>query len=267
VRIHYVTKGSGPLVVMIHGFPDFWYSWRNQMPVLAKNYQVVVIDQRGYNEGDKPKGVENYKMEKLVGDVEAVIKHFKRDKATIVGHDWGGAVAWSFALTHPERTERLVILNCPHPLGFGREFATNQEQRKNSAYAREFQKPDAASKLTAEGLAGWVKDPAARAKYVEAFWRSDFEAMLNYYKANYLSASEAAAAPAPAKEFPKIKCPVLMFHGLKDEYLLASGLNGTWDWIDNELTIVTLHKADHFVQQDAADLVTERMAGWLSASK
>jgi pimeloyl-ACP methyl ester carboxylesterase len=87
VRIHYVTKGSGPLVVMIHGFPDFWYSWRNQMPVLAKNYQVVAIDQRGYNASDKPKGVENYKMDKLVGDVEAVIKHFKREKATIVGHE------------------------------------------------------------------------------------------------------------------------------------------------------------------------------------
>lgn len=176
-------------------------------------------------------------------------------------------MAWSFALRHPEKTERLVILNCPHPLGFGREFATNKEQRKNSAYAREFQKPDAASKLTAEGLAGWVKDPAARARYVEAFRRSDFEAMLNYYKANYPRASETEAAPAPAKVFPKIKCPVLMFHGLKDKYLLAAGLNGTWDWIGNELTIVTIPAADHFVQQDAADLVTERMAGWLAGTK
>ena len=264
VRIHYVTKGSGPLVVMVHGFPDYWYTWRKQMPSLAKKYQVVAIDQRGYNESDKPEGVENYKMEKLVGDIAAVIKHFKRDKATIVGHDWGGAVAWFFAMRHPAMTERLVILNCPHPLGFGREFASNKEQRKNSTYAREFQKPDAASKLTAEGLAGWVKDPAARAKYVEAFRRSSFEGMLNYYKANYPRASDAVPVAPSAQDLPKVKCPVLMLHGLKDKALLASGLNGSWDWIDNELTIVTIPTADHFVQQDASEVVTRHLLSWLA---
>jgi pimeloyl-ACP methyl ester carboxylesterase len=263
VRIHYVTKGSGPLVVLVHGFPDFWYTWRQQMPALAKRFQVVAIDQRGYNESDQPKGVENYAMAKLVGDVEAVLKHFKRDKATVVGHDWGGAVAWSFAMTRPEMTDRLVILNLPHPLGLMRELAGNPEQRKNSAYAREFQKPDAASRLTAEALAGWVKDPAARAKYVSAFRRSSFEAMLNYYKANYPRASDAAAP----KAMPKVKCPVLLFHGLRDRALLASGLNNTWEWVDNELTIVTLPAAGHFVQQDAADLVTERILGWLPTGR
>jgi pimeloyl-ACP methyl ester carboxylesterase len=261
VRIHYVTKGSGPLVVMVHGFPDFWFTWRRQMPALAKKYQVVAIDQRGYNESDKPKGVESYAMGKLVGDVETVIKHFKRDKATVVGHDWGGAVAWSFAMSRPEMTDRLIVLNCPHPRGLMRELAGNPEQRRNSAYAREFQKPDAASRLTAEELAGWVRDPAARAKYVEAFRRSSFEAMLNYYKANYPRASDSA----PPEVMPKVKCPVLMFHGLKDKALLAPALNGTWEWVDNELTLVTIPAAGHFVQQDAAELVTERILGWLSA--
>jgi pimeloyl-ACP methyl ester carboxylesterase len=267
VRIHYVTKGSGPLVVMVHGFPDYWYTWRKQIPSLAKKHQVVAIDQRGYNESDKPAGVENYKMEKLVSDVEAVIKHFKRDRATVVGHDWGGAVAWFFAMSHPQMTKRLIILNCPHPLGFGREFTNNKEQRKNSNYAREFQRPDAASKLTADGLAGWVKDPTAKAKYVEAFRRSSFEGMLNYYKANYPRASDDKPASTPMMALPRVKCPVLLFHGLKDKALLAAGLNGTWDWIDNELTIVTIPAADHFVQQDAADLVSERMVGWLSTVK
>jgi pimeloyl-ACP methyl ester carboxylesterase len=263
VRIHYVTKGSGPLIVMLHGFPDFWYTWRHQMPALAKKHQVVAIDQRGYNESDKPEGVENYAMAKLVGDLDAVLRHFKRDKATIVGHDWGGAVAWAFAMTHPEKTERLIILNLPHPQGLMRELANNPEQRKNSTYAREFQKPDAASKLTAEALAGWVQDPAAKAKYVEAFRRSSFPAMLNYYKANYPRPPYAAAA----KEMPKVKCPVLMFHGLQDKALLAPALNGTWDWIDNELTLVTIPNADHFVQHDAKELVTRRMVGWLSTSE
>jgi pimeloyl-ACP methyl ester carboxylesterase len=262
VRIHYVTNGSGPLLVMLHGFPDYWYTWRHQMPALAKKHQVVAIDQRGYNESDKPEGVENYSMEKLVGDVEAVLRHFKRQKAILVGHDWGGAVAWSFAMTHPEMTDRLIILNLPHPKGLMRELANNPEQRKNSTYAREFQKSDAASKLTAEGLASWVQDRASRAKYVEAFRRSSFEGMLNYYKANY----PRPAATGPAKELPKVRCPVLMFHGLNDRALLASGLNGTWDWIDNELTLVTIPTAGHFVQHDASERVTRKMVSWLSSS-
>jgi pimeloyl-ACP methyl ester carboxylesterase len=170
---------------MIHGFPDFWYTWRDQMEALSTNYQVVAIDQRGYNLSDKPKGVENYDMRLLVGDVAAVVKHLKRDKAIIVGHDWGGIVAWTFAMTMPDMTDKLIILNLPHPRGLTRELAHNPQQQKNSQYARNFQQPDAHTRLKAEQLAGWVKDPEAKKKYVEAFNKSDFEAMLNYYKRNY----------------------------------------------------------------------------------
>src|SRR5262249_16723530 len=140
VKIHYVTAGKGPLVVMIHGFPDFWYTWRAQMPELAKHFQVVAIDQRGYNKSDQPEGVDNYKIEKLVGDVNAVVKHFKADKAVIVGHDWGGMVAWTYAATHPDQMDRLVILNLPHPNGLRRELANNPKQQQASQYARNFQK-------------------------------------------------------------------------------------------------------------------------------
>src|SRR5438477_6517362 len=108
VKIHYVTLGKGPLIVLLHGFPDFWYSWRDQMPALAKHFQVVALDLRGYNKSDQPRGVESYAMDKLVADVEAVLQHFKRDKAVIVGHDWGGAIAWSFAMAHPDKTDRLI---------------------------------------------------------------------------------------------------------------------------------------------------------------
>lgn len=260
VRIHYVTTGRGPLIVLIHGFPDYWYTWRRQMPALAAKFQVVAIDQRGYNLSDQPIGVTNYAMAKLVGDVRAVIRHFDEEKAVIVGHDWGGAVAWSFAMTHPEMTDRLVILNLPHPNGFLRELANNPEQQKNSAYARRFQEPDAATKLTPEGLAEWVRDDAARNSYIEAFRRSSFEGMLNYYKANY----PREPYTAPASPGPKIKCPVLMFHGLKDKALLATGLNDTWNWVAQDLTLVTVPEADHWVQQDAADLVTRSMVSWLN---
>jgi len=111
VKLHYVSAGKGPLVVLLHGFPDYSYTWRDQMPALAKHFHIVALDLRGYNKSDQPKGVENYAMEKLVGDVAAVLNHFKQDKATIIGHDWGGAIAWAFAMRHPEQTERLVI---PH---------------------------------------------------------------------------------------------------------------------------------------------------------
>jgi pimeloyl-ACP methyl ester carboxylesterase len=259
VKIHYASLGQGPLIVMIHGFPDFWYTWRDQMAALSDNFQCVAIDQRGYNLSDKPKGVENYDVRLLVGDVAAVIKSLGKDKAIIVGHDWGGLVAWQFALNLPQMTDRLIILNLPHPRGLSRELAHNPDQQKNSQYARNFQQPDAASKVTAEQLSFWVKDPAAKAKYVEAFKKSDFEAMLNYYKRNYPREPYTEDTSAVVKT----QMPVLMFHGLGDTALLSGALNNTWDWMGKDLTLVTIPGASHFVQQDASDLVSRTMKAWL----
>jgi epoxide hydrolase 4 len=259
VKIHYASIGSGPLVVMIHGFPDYWYTWRDQMEGLSDRFQMVAIDQRGYNLSDKPKGVENYDMKLLVGDVIAVIKSLGKDKAIIVGHDWGGAVAWQLALNAPQFVDRLIILNLPHPRGLSRELAHNEQQQKNSAYARRFQQPDAAASLTAEGLSGWVKDPEAKKKYIEAFKRSDFEAMLNYYKRNY------PREPYTEDTSPVVKTQmsVLMIHGLGDTALLSGALNNTWDWMGKDLTLVTIPGASHFVQADAPELVTKSMRMWL----
>lgn len=259
VKIHYVTQGTGPLVILIHGFPDYWYSWRDQIPALAKHFQVVAIDQRGYNLSGQPQGVENYKVEKLVADVVAVVKHFKQDKATIVGHDWGGMVAWSFAMAHPEMTERLIVLNLPHPRGLMRELATNPQQQKNSQYARNFQMPGSEKVLQPEMLVFWVKEPDARVKYLEAMKRSSMEGMLNYYKANY-----PKEPYKEFKDFPTVRCPVLLIHGLDDQYLLPGALNDTWQWVGKELTLVTVPKAGHFVHRDAAPFVTRTMVRWLT---
>jgi pimeloyl-ACP methyl ester carboxylesterase len=260
VKIHYATMGKGPLVVMIHGFPDFWYSWREQMAALADSYQVVAIDQRGYNLSDKPKGQAQYDTSLLVSDVEAVVLHFKVARAVIVGHDWGGMVAWNFAMRHPQLTERLIILNLPHPRSLARQLATNPKQQENSAYARRFQEPDAHKTLSAEGLAKRIADPVAREHYIEAFRRSDFEAMLFYYKQNY--------PKPPYREDPspvvKLQAPVLMFHGLNDTALLAGGLNDTWEYIDKPLTLVTVPNAGHWVQTDAAEIVSSTIKAWLS---
>jgi len=271
VRIHYVSVGEGPLVVFIHGFPDFWYTWRHQMEGLRDSFHVVAIDQRGYNRSDKPEGVAAYAMPNLIRDVAAVIRDAGEESATIVGHDWGGAVAWQFAFALPQMVDRLVILNLPHPRGMGRELATNPEQRTNSGYARRFQEgspsdPDIffGLPMTPLTLAGWVTDPAARPMYVEAFGRSDFTAMLNYYKANYPALPPEGTAPPPVQT-PRLGMPVLVFHGLRDTALHSDGLNNTWDWIDADLTLVTAPNAGHFVQQDAAELVTSTLRWWLLA--
>jgi epoxide hydrolase 4 len=270
VKIHYVTLGKkeNPLLVMVHGFPDFWYSWRAQMPALAKQFHVVAIDQRGYNLSGQPEGVENYKTEKLVADLLAVVQHFGPGKAVIVGHDWGGMVAWTFAMTHPELTDRLIVLNLPHPRGLIRELTTNPQQQKNSQYARDFQKLDAAKHMSADLLTFWVKDPEARQIYRSALKRSSMEGMLNYYKANYPRSSpddkDHTRAQPTLPAIPNVKCSVLLIHGLKDTALLPGALNDTWNWLDNDLTLVTIPSAGHFVQQDAADLVTRTMVAWLN---
>jgi pimeloyl-ACP methyl ester carboxylesterase len=229
------------------------------MAVLSKNYQVVAIDQRGYNLSDKPQGQQNYDTAFLVDDVRAVVRKFTPGKAIIVGHDWGGWVAWNFAMKYPDLTDKLVILNLPHPRGLAYQLAHNPQQQQNSSYARRFQTPEAAKNLTAEGLANRVRDPAVKARYVEAFRKSDFEAMLNYYKQNY------PREPYQEDTSPlvKVKPPVLMFHGLKDTALLAPALNNTWDWLESDLTLVTVPTAGHWVQDDAADLVTSTMKAWL----
>ena len=269
VSIHYTTVGEGPLVVMIHGFPDFWYSWRHQMEGLKDSFKVVAIDQRGYNLSDKPEGNENYSMRHLVGDVAAVITHLGEEKATIVGHDWGGSVSWQFAFALPQMVENLVILNLPHPNGMARELSSNAEQQENSSYARTFiegssSDPDIlfGGPMTAETLSFWVADAEAREKYTQAFQKSSFDGMLAYYKQNYPRASSSSTAPPKA---PQLNVPLLVFHGLQDTALHSDGLNNTWDWNDKDTTIVSAPTANHFVQQDAAELVTSTIKWWLEA--
>lgn len=261
VKLHYMSMGKGPLLILLHGFPDYWYTWRAQMPEWARHHQVVALDLRGYNLSDKPEGVEHYTMPKLTADVLAVANHFRQDRFTIIGHDWGGAIAWNVAMSHPERVERLVILNLPHPRGLMRELAANPDQQKASQYAVVFQQEGSEKAILPAALALWVTDPAARKHYAQAFQRSSVPAMLAYYKANYPRPPfENLSVP----ELPRVQCPTLVIHGLEDTALLPGALNDTWKWIDNELTLVTIPKAGHFVQQDAAERVAKVVSRWLA---
>jgi len=265
VKIHYVAAGRGPLVVMIHGFPDYWGTWKPLMGELDGSYRVVAMDLRGYNLSDKPQGVENYTFPHLIADVEAVIKAEGRSNAIIIGHDWGAAISWQLAMNRPDLVNKLIIMSVPHPAGFAREMATNKAQQAGSQYARNFQTPGFESHLSAEMLAGMHgADPVVHAEYLEAFKRSDFTAMLNYYRANYpkTTGPEVQAMGAPVKP---ITVPVLVIHGMKDTALNAAGHNGTWDYVTADTTILMIPTAGHWVQHDAQALVNRTVHDWLNA--
>ncbi|HEY9217028.1 MAG TPA: alpha/beta hydrolase [Phenylobacterium sp.] len=266
VRIHYTAAGNGPLVVMIHGFGDTWHTWRSLMDTLDDDHRVVALDLRGWNLSDKPKGVEAYTYPHLIADVEAVIRAEGRKSAIVIGHDWGGGIAWRVASDRPELVERLVVISTPHPAGLTRELATNPAQQRNSEYARNFMKPGSEAALTAEGMADWVKDPALKALYVEAYRRSDFAAMMNLYRANYpKDEKDAAAKNALVLAMPNVKAPTLIVHGEADTSLLAAGHNDAWRWIDADVTLLMVPGAGHFVQYDAPALVNRTIKEWLAA--
>ncbi len=268
VKIHYVVEGKGPLVVMIHGFPDYWATWKPLMATLsAAGYRTAALDTRGYNLSDKPQGEAAYAMPNLVGDVAAVIAAEGAKDAIVIGHDWGAAIAWNVEFMHPELVNKLIILSVPHPAGMARELATNKDQQANSQYARNFQKEGSEKNLTAEGLAGWVKDPKEKPGYVEAFKRSDFAAMMNYYRANYPRITADTPPPATPVTYPKIKVPVLVLHGMKDTALNAQGHAGTWNYVDADTTIVMFPNAGHFVQHDAEAQLDRTVKDWLDARR
>ena len=140
INLHYVTQGEGPLMLMLHGFPEFWYSWRKQIPEFAKDHKVVAIDLRGYNDSDKPDDKEAYVMAEFIADVKGVIEGLGYSQCILVGHDWGGAIAWSFAYAYPNLVQKLIILNLPHPAKFAEGLRTPQ-QLLRSFYIFLFQLP------------------------------------------------------------------------------------------------------------------------------
>lgn len=266
VSIHYAKAGSGPLAVFIHGFPDFWYSWRHQMEGLSETHTVVAMDTRGYNKSDKPNGVENYDMSFLIADVAAVIENEGRKKAVIIGHDWGGGIAWSFAAARPDLTSHLIILNLPHVKNLAKELGKFEDQYRNSEYARNFQKEDSHLALEPERLARSHSqgDPVLKAKYVAAFENSSTDAMMNYYRANFPREPFDETA---FMNIPRIQMPVLQFHGLKDRALLPVSLNNTWEELDRDWTLVTIPDAGHWPHRDKPDMVTEMIRAWLTLHK
>jgi pimeloyl-ACP methyl ester carboxylesterase len=262
VKLHYVSTGEGPVVLFVHGFPDFWYSWRHQMEGLKNDFKVVAMDTRAYNKSGQPQDIPSYTLDILLADVEAVIKDLGVDNVTLVGHDWGGAISWQFAMQYPDRVNKLIICNLTHPKGYAtvRANATPQ-QKANTKYIENFQKPDAHKAFTAKGFANMIagrESAQVKQRYQTAFENSSFNGMLNYYRALWPLLNSDALA-----DVPDLNIPVLQFHGLKDTAVDKDGLRDTWNWITEDYTLVAIPKSGHFIQTEAPDLVTTTMKWWL----
>jgi pimeloyl-ACP methyl ester carboxylesterase len=269
VRLHYVTAGKGPLIVFLHGFPEFWYEWKTQLPEFAKDHRAVAPDMRGYNLSAKPEGVDHYQMNHLVEDVRALADHLGYKKFILVGHDWGGAVAWSFAIAHPEYLEKLVIINCPHPAILARELAQNPAQQKASQYMLFFRSPQAEQTLAANNYAGLVDAVLGEGLKTGVFTEADKQAYieawsqpgaltggLNYYRAANLgppTSSQEVVAPVGNL---LVKVPTLVIWGDKDTALLTGNLDGMDKFVPN-LTIKRIPDGSHWVIHEKPELVNQ----------
>lgn len=258
VKTHYVGLGEGPLVILVHGIPEFWYSWRQQIRPLAEaGFRVVAVDQRGFNRSDKPTEREAYATRHVVEDVAAVIHKEGYERAHIVGHDSGALVAWLFAALHPEMTGKLTVLSVPHPNAFAQELAANPAQHEASAYARAMQRPDARAAFRV-GPIGVLRDPLGWPLYVAADARTDHRAVTEFYRVNYPRPPYAVDAT-----LPKVQAPTLVIHGLKDRFLLASGHARNEAWTRQNPRTVMLN-AGHFVHQEKPEDVNRTLIHWLS---
>ena len=270
VRLHYVEAGEGPLVVLLHGFPQSHHMWRFQIPALVgAGFRVVAPDLRGYNLSDKPEGIEHYRVGTLVRDVERLIVERGEEKATVVGHDWGAIVAWLAAMRSPGRVEKLAILNVPHPARFS-DGLTMPKQLLRSSYMFFFQIPRLPEKaLSARDFAvlraGFRRHPTRPGaipeedaeRYVEALSPPGaLTATINYYRALLRNPSEMQAL------LRKIEAPTLVIWGEKDAFLSRELADPGLLWVPN-LRVERLPTASHFVAEDRPDEVNALLLDFL----
>jgi pimeloyl-ACP methyl ester carboxylesterase len=266
---------SDRLALLLHGFPEHAYSWRHQLPLFARlGYRVWAPNQRGYGKSSKPKGVRSYRIDELVADVAALIDASGKRRVTLVGHDWGGLVAWEFAARQARPLERLVILNAPHPARFREELVSNRAQRRRSRYAAFFQLPwlpewlfrrNGAAAI-AQAFRSMAIDKSRFPDEVLAVFQQNalqpgaLTAMLNWYRANGRHCG-ALGEPAPATS-PIIDAPTLLIWGEEDTALGKETTFGTERFV-TDLTLRYLPRVSHWVQQEAPEAVNEILESWL----
>ncbi len=275
VRLHYVTAGDGPLVLLLHGFPEFWYGWRHQLPALAAaGYRAVAMDMRGYNQSEKPPGVRAYDIHQLADDAAGLIHTLGAGQpaAGVVGHDWGGYIAWYLGMWRPEALRRLVVLNAPHPAAFQREIA-HPAQLLRSWYQFFFQLPWLPELSLRAGRYAILRrtfrgEPARPAaftdediqRYVAALDQPGaLTATINYYR--------AAMRRGPLqvrRDVRPITLPTLLIWGMRDRYLRPTLLNGLERWVP-DLRIERLPEATHWVQHEQPERVNDLLVEFLRA--
>ena len=271
VRLHYVEVGKGPLVLLLHGFPQFWYEWRHQIPALVEaGFRVVAADMRGYNLSDKPPGVRSYRLELLTRDVERLILACGERTAALVGHDWGAIVAWIAAMRHPGRVGRLAILNVPHPARF-LEGLLSPGQLLRSSYVLFFQLPSLPEEVIRAGdfallRSALRKDPVRAGaftaedieRYVGAMKRPGaLTATLNHYHAFLRNSRETRAL------LKRIEAPVLVIWGGRDRFLTRGLAEPPRLWVPNLLHVERLPDASHWVAEDRPLEVNALLLGFL----
>ena len=256
IELHYVEAGSGPLIVLLHGFPEFWYSWRKQIPALVDaGFRVIAPDLRGYNESSKPPHVDDYRLTAVAADIAALIDQ-SGEQCILVGHDWGGIVSWLLAMMRPELLRKLVILNMPHPVPLLRELRRSTRQKLKMTYQLFFRPP-----IIPERLMRWILPMVLRgagrftreelSEYKKA-WRdiATRRAMANYYRALGRNRGELRQHIRP------IDLPTLLIWGAREPVFMRETTEDFDDYVPN-LRIVRIAAAGHFVQTDAPAIVNE----------
>ncbi len=272
IRLHYVTVGAGRMIMFLHGFPEFWYEWKNQLTQFGRDYQAVAPDMRGYNLSSKPADVEQYRTKYLVEDVRALAEHLGHKRFFLVGHDWGGAVAWAFALRYPDYLEKLIIINAPHPVTFVRELRDNPAQQKASQYILVHRTPQAEEILSRNGYKVLVDTVLADGLRLGYFTEDDCKAYmeawsqpgaltggLNYYRAARLGpfigeSDEALENLIEDPSLAAITVPTMVIWGEKDRYLLPGNLEDLDRYVTN-IVIKRIPDGSHWVIHEKPALI------------
>jgi pimeloyl-ACP methyl ester carboxylesterase len=275
------SEGADP-ILFLHGFPESHRTWRHQLEALSRDHFVVAPDQRGFAASDKPEGVENYQIDKIVADVMALADALEIGDFTLVGHDWGGAAAWLAALTHPLRVKRLVIVNAPHPLIFQKSVIEDEAQREASQYINALRSAMMEAGIRAMGFETFFEKtfgrhadlsripPEEKQLYIDQWSQPDaLTAMLNWYRASKIQVpamGEEASPPLWTRApFPKLPMPVLVIWGLRDKALLPVQLEGL-DELVADLRLVTSETAGHFIPWEEPETVTAAMREFVAGT-
>ncbi|HEX8338979.1 MAG TPA: alpha/beta hydrolase [Pyrinomonadaceae bacterium] len=275
VRLHYAECGEGErLVVLLHGFPECWYSWRHQLRALGRRFRVVAPDMRGYNLSDKPGRVEDYRMRRLVDDVTGLIRHFGAREAAVVGHDWGGAVAWAVAQYYPDYVWKLASLQTPPPAVWGRNMTLRQLLR--SWYMLFFQLPSVPEWwIERDDFAGLAKTLRSTSR-PGTFTDADIEVLkaalrepgaltggVNYYRANLRAFLSRGFGGREIRRHERVRVPTLFVYGERDFAILPETVAGVGDYVDAPYTELRLGRSNHWVQQEAPAEVNAALLSFL----